>query len=1126
MRTCAGSALGFILAMPVLLLVLATAPEPAVAQVLYGSITGTVTDPSDAPVPQATVTITNLETGQVRTIKSNQDGAYQFPTVPSGTYRVHVAMEGFHAATRENVVVTINSVARADLRLQVGSVTETISINAQAPDLQTDRAEVRTEIGSKALRELPVPPGRNYQSLFRTIPGFTPPANAHSVPSNPSRSLQYNVNGASSSSNDVRVDGASQFNVWLPHVTAYVPSLEGIETVNVVTNNFDAEQGLAGGSAVNVQIKSGTNDLHGSLFEFHNNNNTKARPWALPLDRDKPKWVFNQFGGTLGGPIIKNKLFYFGSYEGTTDRQFAFRILTVPTAEIKAGNMAASANPIYDPATGGPTGLGREQFAGNVIPQSRISPIARKLADLTPLPNLPGLTNNYFAGAPYQFDRHTGDGKVNWNITDNLTAYARVSILNYDMFNPEAFGAIGGPGISNAGGNPGAGFGGTYSTTVAATWVISPSFILDGNFGYTLMDTNVEQGRLDENVGLDFLGIPGTNGPRRFEGGVPRFSVSSYANLGIDNNFMPYYRNDPQYHYVANANWTKGTHNLRFGFDIARQDMNHTQPEFPGASHGAQGGFSFGGGPTQLRRPNGTTTGSNQYNSYASFLLGYANNVGRILQVPDTYTTRTGQYSLYIRDQWNITRKLSLSYGTRWEYFPMPTRADRGMEVYDFANNKVLVCGVGNVAEDCGVKISKASFAPRFGFAYRASDTFVIRGGYGITNDPYNLARPHRTNHPVLLAQNIGAADGLGWAGTLAEGIPPLPAPDLGNGIIDIPDSVGFNSVRNEVKRGYIQSWNFTLEKQLGAGFVGQAGYVATRQTKQLGYFDWNAGQVIGAGRNGQPYFQQFGRFARTAAVEPVGSSKYDSLQVEVRRRWANGLQFRSSYTFSKALGVCGITNSDNNPCIQYLPALELNRSVQSFDRTHNFQTDFLAELPFGRGKRWAQQGLASKLLGGWQINGLLSAYSGTPFTVSSNGGALNLPGSSQRADLVGKVRKLGGVGRGEAYYDWTSFQQVTEPRFGTAGFNILRGPELINLDLGVFRRFSVTERVTIQFRAEAFNATNTPHFNNPSNNISNVQFFPDGSFRGGVFEVTGVNGVGREGIDERVFRFGVRIGF
>jgi hypothetical protein len=921
------------------------------------------------------------------------------------------------------------------------------------------------------------------------------------------------------------VDGASQFNVWLPHVTAYVPGLEAIETVNVVTNNFDAEQGLAGGSSVNVQIKSGTNEVHGSGFWYHNNNNTKARPFFLPADQGKPKWVFNQYGGTLGGPIVSNKLFYFGSYEGTNDRQSAFRFLTVPTAAMRAGNLSASPTPIYDPMTGSPNGTGRTPFPGNIIPPDRISPISQRILSLSPLPNMPDdlLTQNYFASAPYGLNRHTGDGKINWNATEKFSMYGRISILKYDMNNQEAFGDGGGPGISSAGGNSGNGFGGTYSTTFSATYVFTPNFILDGTFGYTLMDTSVEQSRLDENVGLDFFGIPGTNGTRRFEGGVPRISISSYTNIGIDNAFQPYFRSDPQFHYMANANWTKGRHNIRFGFDLARQDMNHTQPEFPGASHGGQGGFTFGGGPTQLR--NGPA--SNQFNSIGTFLLGLPTNIGKILQVPDEYTTRTSQYSLYIRDQWNMTRKLTLSYGMRWEYFPMPTRSDRGIEAYDFVNNKMLVCGVGVVPKDCGVDLSSKLFAPRFGFAYRATNSFVIRGGYGITNDPYNLARPHRTNHPVLLALNIPAPDAFTWAGTLAEGIPHIADPDLGNGIIDIPDAVGVNSVPQKFRRGYIQSWNFMLQKELGLGFTGQAGYVATRSTKQLGYMDLNAGQVIGAGRNGQPYFQQFGRFARTAAVEPVANSKYDSLQATLTRRFSNGFLANFSYTFSKAIGICGISNSDNNPCIQYLPAYDLNRSVMGFDRTHNFQANFAAELPFGRGKPWVSDGFASKIFGGWQVNGLFSAYSGTPFSVSSSGNSLNLPGSSQRADQVkAEVKKLGNVGRGQAYYDWTAFEPVTDPRFGTAGFNTLRGPELVNLDMGIFRRFQVSERFNIQFRAEAFNATNTPHFSNPSNNISNRQVNPDGSFRQGVFEVTGVNGVGREGIDERVFRVGIRLGF
>jgi hypothetical protein len=1116
---------GFACSIALLLLLAFPGSSSLEAQVLYGSLVGNVTDSSGAAVPGATVVITHRETSQTRQGVTNDVGAYNFPTVPSGTYDIKISKEGFQTMARTGVEVSINTVSRVDLSMQVGAVSETISVDAAAPLLQTDRAEVRQEIGTQALRDLPVPLGRNYQGLFRTVPGFTPPNNAHSVPSNPSRSLQYNVNGASSSSNDVRIDGASQFNVWLPHVTAYVPALEAIETVNVVTNNFDAEQGLAGGSSVNVQIKSGTNELHGAAFWYHNNNNMKAKPFFLPQGQDKAKLVYNQFGGTFGGPLVKNKVFYFGSFEGTRDRQFASRFTTVPTAAMRTGDF--SGNAIYDPATGNPDGTGRTLFPGGIIPASRFNSISQKIQTYFPLPNLSGLTDNYYASGGYLFDRNTLDTKVNWNITNKLNMYGRFSMLDYNMVNAQSFGDAGGPEISSAGGNPGQGFGKTFTGTLAANYVLTPTFIIDGNFGYTMMDTNVEQPLLDQNIGRDVFGLPGVNGTRRFEGGWPRFSITTYTNLGINNDFMPYFRHDPQEHYVGNANWIKGRHNIRFGFDYSKQGLNHTQPEFPGAAHGAQGGFTFGTGPTQLA---GGPAG-NQFNSYATFLLGLPTNIGRIYQVPDEYSTRTSFQSYYVRDQWQVTSRLSLSLGVRWEYFPIPTRADRGMEQYYFDNNKMKVCGVGIVPTDCGFSSSKKKFAPRFGFAWRATDTFVIRGGYGITNDPFNFGKPLRTNHPVLLAQNITAPNSFSWTSRLEEGIPLLTAPNLGNGIIDIPSSVGVNSLAPTLTdRGYIESFNLILEKQLSTNFSGQVGYVGTRSVKQLGYLDLNAGQIPGAGRAGQPYFVRFGRIARTASIQPLGTNKYDSMQAQLTRRFSAGFMTRVSYTWSKALGICGVgQQSDNEPCVHSLSYYGLNENVPlSFDRTHNFQVNGLYELPFGKGKRWGNSSVANALFGGWQLNGLFSAYTGAPFRVESSATSLNMvQGVTQRAGQVKpEVKKIGGVGRGQAYYDWTAFAPVTDARFGTAGFNSLRGPELVNLDLGVFRRFEVSERVNIQFRAEAFNATNTPHFANPSATRSSLNLNPDGTFRGGFFEVTSTANTGRDGIDERVFRLGLRIGF
>jgi hypothetical protein len=1093
-------------------------------QVLYGSLVGNVTDPSNAAVAAAKVTITNKQTSQSREAATNDAGAYSFPNVQAGTYEVTISREGFSTFTNPNVEVTINNVSRVDATLSIGNVTETVTVTGEAALLQTERAEVRAEVSHRQLTNLPVPTGRNYQALFRTLPGFRPPTNEHSVPTNPSRALAFNVNGASRSINNTRLDGASSTNVWLPHIVAYVPTLEAIETVNVVSNSFDAEQGLAGGAAVNVQIRSGTNELHGSAFEYHTNNKLKAKRFFLPQGERNPKLVYNEFGGTLGGPIVKNKAFFFGSYEGTFDRQNASRFGSVPTPAMKRGDFSESPRLIYDPNTGDSQGRGRTPFPGNIIPQDRINPISQKLIALMPDPNLSGIANNYFASAPYTFDRHRFDSKVNYNVSSKFTTFGRFSLLHYDMKNQEMFGELGGPEISSAGGNPGEATGRTYSFTLAGNYVASPTFIIDAYFGYTKMGTLVEQSRLDENLGLDFLGIPGTNGTRRFEGGWPRFSISNFSNFGINNDFMPYDRSDPQFQYVANFNWTKTSHEVRFGFDIYRQHMNHLQPEVSGGgAHGASGGFSFAGGPTQLR----DGEAGNAYNSFATFALGLPTTIGKITQVPDIYRTRVSLYSAYIRDRWNVNRRLTLSYGVRWEYFPFPTRDDRGLERYDWVNNKMEVCGIGEVPKDCGVEESKRKFAPRVGIAYRPTDTWVIRAGYGITNDPFSLARPFRTNYPVLLIQNITGANAFVPAGRLEEGIPPAQVPDLGNGIIDIPGTFTAFTIDKNFKRGYLQSWNFTIQKQLTQSMTAQAGYVATRSVNPMGYLDLNAGQEIGRGQAGQPLRQQFGRQAPTQLVTSFGPTHYNSLQATLTQRFARGMQLNVAYTWSKVIGYAD--NNDSEPSVRARAYFDRNRTVRGYDRTHNFQVSNIWELPFGKGRTYAREGFLSALLGGWQVNNILSLMSGTPFTVASSGTSLDMPGSSQTADqVVPEVKILGGVGRGQPYFDPFAFTQVRDARFGNVGLLSMRGPGVVNWDVGVFRQFRLSERFELTFRAEAFNASNTPHFANPGATVSNMTLNPDGTIRqlGGYSEITDTINLGRDGIDERQFRFGLRLGF
>lgn len=1105
------------LGLPLIALLMAIMLSATVnAQVLYGSITGNVTDSNGAAVAGATVTITHSGTGQSRNGITDAQGSYDFPTVQAGSYTIKVTKQGFKTGSKDNLLVTLNNVTRADLSVEVGQVSETVIITAEAAQLKTDRAEVSAELTSRPLRDLPVPLGRNYQNLFKTLPGFTPPEDAHSVPSNPSRSLVFNVNGASRSSNNTRIDGISSTNIWLPHVTAYVPALEAIETVNVVSNSFDAEQGLAGGAAINVQIKSGSNDFHGSAFEYHSNQALKARDYFRPPQNVKGKFIQNQYGGTLGGPIIKNKLFFFGSYEGTKNRQNDSRIQSVPTAAIRTGDFRGTNTNIYDPLTGAVNGTGRSIIScngvQNVICPDRISPIIKKILPLIPLPNLPGETNNYFASAGFLFDRWTVDSKVNWNVNNKLNVWGRYSILNFFTVNETVFGKeLQGSAINSS--NPGTGQGKTHSFSLAGVYTFTSNFIVDANFGFFRQNTDVAQSDIGEKRGLDFLGIPGTNGPRAFEGGFPFFDLSTYSDYGTVDTFMPYTRNDDQFQIVGNANWLHGPHSIRFGMDVYRQKLNHTQPESSDTSFGARGGFQFTNGVTAL---SGGTNG-NQYNGFAGFLLGLPSRIGKLTLTEAPYSTRNWQYSFYGRDQWQVNKRLTLSIGTRWEYFPVPTRADRGLERYNVNTNMVEIGGVGSVPTNLGVEVSKRMFAPRIGLAYRITPKFVVRAGYGLTNDPYALARPLRTNHPVLLNLNNDAVNGFQFVSPLSQGIPVATAPNLGNGIISIPINVSAITLPDKFQRGYVQSWNLALQRELKWGFTGEVAYIGTRQIKQIGFAELNYANING-GNNGRQLVQRFGRTASTLLITPIGNSHYDGMQARLDRRFKDFYQLGVNYTWSKSITTSGADNSDNSLRVNIPQYYNLNRSLSGFDRPHNLQITNILELPFGNGRKYLNgKGVLSAVVGDWQVNNIISKFSGLPFTVTSSGSTLNAPGNSQTVDLIkSSVAVYGKNGPGQKFFDVDAFRAVgSDPdtnnriRFGTAGYNILRGPTRFQWDFGVFRRFRITERFDLQFRAEGFNFTNTPQWGNPNGNRDATNFGENSTVSG-----------------ERIFRFGLRLGF
>ncbi len=479
-------ALGALLAV---FLTVGTAPNLTNAQVLYGSLVGNVADQNGAAVVGATVTITDKNTGLSRETATRADGDYAITNILPGTYEVKVTKQGFSTYSKTELTITANSVTREDVALKIGNVTDLVSVTADATTLQTETATVKSELSGKEINALPLARFRNYQSLLNLVPGTTPALFQNANTDTPARALTTNVNGTARNNNNTRLDGAQNVFIWLPHHSVYVAPAETIQEVNISTNNFDAEQGLAGGAAVNVVTKSGTNEFHGSGFAYHDNHKFRAKNYfhANSLGRNIPKYLDTIAGATFGGPIKKDKLFFFGGYEGTFERITRQGTFTVPTAEQRAGNFSSFANTtLFDPLTGAIDGVGRTRFANNIIPTNRLHPISLKLQALIPLPNLPGVTNNYFNSAPQIFDRHNYDGKVNWNRTAKHQIWGKFSHMQAAVTGSFSLGAAGGACLCECGN--GTGDTKVYVATLGQTWTVSSNFIIDGVFGFTRMN--------------------------------------------------------------------------------------------------------------------------------------------------------------------------------------------------------------------------------------------------------------------------------------------------------------------------------------------------------------------------------------------------------------------------------------------------------------------------------------------------------------------------------------------------------------------------------------------------------------------------------------------------------------
>ena len=1107
------------------------------AQVLYGSLTGTVSDPSGATVSGARVEALEVGKGVTQESATDGNGNYRFSALLPGVYKVSISAAGFATQVAPDVRIEANEVTRVDARLKIAAATQNVTVTAVAPLLETDRADVRTDINAAEIQSLPAisSEGKSFQALYKIIPGASLPFENNSAGGNPQRAMTSNVNGQSSQGNNTRIDGVQDAYPWLPANIAYVPPTDAIETVNVVTNAFDAEQGNAGGAVVNVQIKSGTNQFHGDVHVLHTDNALTNLNYFQPSSLRKPLNVFNQFGGALGGPIKKGKLFFFGDWESTRQVQApnGGNPQTVPFGSL--AYQAAQQAGFFDFRSILPAGA-KSVIACNGVPNeiclSDVDAASLAMLKLIPAPNVAGAaSNNYFLTKTGFFHRDDIDGKVNYVPNGRTTVFGRYSISRSHIFDPPALGPA--EGNATLGGQLGNAFSRIQVVGLGGTYTFSPRLLLDVNAGYTRQRINAESTDITNNFGLDTLHIPGTNGPDPLEGGIPAFQFNTFSNLGNPNTGNPFLFRDNQYVSNANLTWVKGKHQFRFGIEYNHTQLNHFQPQ-GGSFQTARGSFRFTGATTELKGQ-AIPPGAAQYNSFADFLLGLPDEVGKATQNLNPIALRWSQWGWYWRDQYQVASRLTVNYGVRWEYYPMAYSDVGGARVLDTSTMNVLVGGGSSgIPIDDGVDTGHGLFLPRLGIAYRPFEKTVIRAGYGISADSNNW-RFLRNAFPAVTisdftgfgsnafapAASLTGQNAVGPYVAIPIGIPAIPLNGgTAPGIFPLPDAVGTTTIPQDFRRGYIHNFNLTVEREF-AGFVADVGYVGARAIRPLVNRNINPAPA-GGGQNGRILNSQFNHTSSNICptatnpnaackgwpdigeLTPLGNSYYDSLQAKLTRRFAGTSQIGFAYTFSKAI------NYEDNEELGFLlwpyPAyLARNKALAGFDRTHNFEAFGLYALPFGHGQRFAQSGIASALAGGWQLNWVLSALSGTPFTITDSGTGqtlLNAPGNTQTVNIVGPPRILNGGPRSScpkvsgqynlacSYFDPNAFAPVTTAGvFGNSGRNILRGPGYFNLDMSLMRNFKLLEWLTFQFEAEAFGITNTPHFNNPNSNISGANF-------------------------------------
>jgi len=1077
------------------LLGIALFPSTALAQFDTATVLGTVRDPADAVVPNVTVTLKNVETGINATATTDSDGNYQFLNVKIGTYQVSAEAQGFSKVIVEDISATVNARQRVDVTLQTGALSETVTVEDTPQLLETSSSERGQVIMREQIVNLPLN-GRSYADLALLSTGVN--ASPLNVPGNSgSRDASFNVNGLRSSLNNFILDGVDNNSYGTSNQgfsnQVIQPSPDAVEEFKVQTNNFSAEFGRAGGAVINASIRSGTNSFRGSAWNFLRNTALNATGFFKPPRDEKPVLIQNQFGSTFGGPIIKNRVFFFVDYEGYRRIAKQLRFATLPTLEQRQGifrNAQGQPIPIRDPLTG-------EIYADGIIPQNRITPFARHVFADLPAPTESGVSNNFASLPRSEFFNDKGDVKLDFNLGGRTTAFVRGSMRKMNNFEaPTILGPSGGDSNSSV-----------YVTNQqfagGVTYTVTPTSLIEFRLGIS----RTQAGKRPFNLGApgirEAYGITGLPEDPEISGGLNTQSIGGITTLGRQSS-NPQYQNPFAINPRVNYSFIAGRHSLKAGYEYQR--INTEIEDF----HPKYGQDSYSGG---FSRPNTSIANNTLYN-VADFLFGARNQY----ELTNTFVAnyRQRMHFAYIQDDFQVNPNLTLNLGLRYEFATPQYERDNKLSNFDPSTNTVIQARDGSLADRALVNPDKNNFAPRLGFAWNAAPRTVVRGGYGMSfvhfnrlggenilafNPPqvFNVAvsqQPFVTSGGVTTP--VPLCTGNNFSGCFRptqQGYP--------EGLI-IPER--FNAQRSRVNytprdspTAFVQSFHITVQYEIMRNLLLDFGYVGNRSSNLIILADYNQARPNAPGENiAAQQRRPLPQYSFIQASFPGGEAQYDSFQFKVERRFTDGLYLLNSLTLSQAFdnaaGHLESFNGDNSRANFYDLGSEWGRS--SYDVPVNNTTSLVYELPFGRNRRFGKDipRALDAVLGGYRLTLINRLTSGRPFNLTYSPSSEFQVGApiTYRPNLIGDPVTPSGERTIDNYLNPAAVVIPTDRSqpFGDAPRNVARGPGLWQLDLGLHKQFQLfNENTRIEFRAEAFNLFNRTNFGAPNGNISSAGF-------------------------------------